>query len=107
MILILNPKLVTSRGLFEVDNIYNDDDILRLRMLLDLFDLVIFFSKNKIVKLLLDLRADQDGNSLDGCCKLLHFNIGVLEHMVRIIKFSTLFNIYWEQVQIQIHAKSL
>lgn len=71
MILILNPKLATSGGLLEVDDIYEDDDILRKGMLLDLLDLAIFFSEDKVVKLLLDLGANQDGNSPDGCCKLL------------------------------------
>lgn len=55
MILILNPKLATSGGLLEVDDIYEDDDILRKGMFLDLLDLAIFFSEDKVVKLLLDL----------------------------------------------------
>lgn len=54
VILILNPRLATSGGLLEVDNRYEDPDILRKGMLLDLLDVAIFFSKDKFVKLLLD-----------------------------------------------------
>lgn len=66
-----NPSLVTSGDLLEFDNEYGDIDIVRAEALLDLLDVAIFFSEDKFVELLLDWGANTNGNSPEGCCKLL------------------------------------
>lgn len=73
VILESNPNLSMSGDLLEADFDYawNDLNVLRAGTRLDLLDLAIFFFRDEFVDLLLNWGANPNGNSPDGCCKLM------------------------------------
>lgn len=73
VILESNPNLAMSGDLLEADFDYawNDLNVFRAGTRLDLLDLAIFFFCDELVDLLLDLGANPNSNSPDGCSKLI------------------------------------